>query len=327
MNSSNNLKSGQKSLFLQLFILTVVIILVAFIGLLIQKSSTGTIFNTGFKSYQTSAKLLKDLSAVHSNLYRIKGMVASGQDKQEIARISDQQIALMTEDINLVKKTLDTGISSEQQEFYKGILANLTEYEKAAVQVIRLAPMNTGSAYLSSANDKMEATTQLLNQLLELESTAAQSAYGTASVVFYIVLVALVALLVVSFILIPSFIKKMLTGSVIEPLQETSGVLREYASGRYNRSLTWEADDAIGEVVESLNALRSKLSAAGAPSKAAASETAPAQKAAAPEPAAARSDDKAKSLSDMIKKGPEQAKDADKLVISSKKAIDKLQDI
>ena len=324
MNSSNNLKSGQKSLFLQLFILTVVIILVAFIGLLIQKSSTGTIFNTGFKCYQTSAKLLKDLSAVHSNLYRIKGMVASGQDKQEIARISDQQIALMTEDINLVKKTLDTGISSEQQEFYKGILANLTEYEKAAVQVIRLAPMNTGSAYLSSANDKMEATTQLLNQLLELESTAAQSAYGTASVVFYIVLV---ALLVVSFILIPSFIKKMLTGSVIEPLQETSGVLREYASGRYNRSLTWEADDAIGEVVESLNALRSKLSAAGAPSKAAASETAPAQKAAAPEPAAARSDDKAKSLSDMIKKGPEQAKDADKLVISSKKAIDKLQDI
>ncbi|MBP7340947.1 MAG: hypothetical protein PHG54_02770 [Smithellaceae bacterium] len=327
MNSSNNLKSGQKSLFLQLFILTVVIILIAFIGLLIQKSKTSTIFNTGFKNYQTSSKLLKDLTVVHANLSRIKGMVASGQDKQEIARVSDQQIALMTEDINLVKKTLDSGISSEQQEFYKGILANLSEYEKAAVQVIRLAPMNTGSAYLSSADGKMEATTQLLTQLLELDGNAAESAYGTASVVFYIVLVALVALLVLSFILIPSFIKKMLTASVIEPLQETSGILREYAGGRYNKSLTWEADDAIGEVVESVNALRSKLSAAGAAPKASAPETAPAHKTAAPEPAPAKPEDKAKSLSDMIKKGPEQTRDADRLVVSSKKAIDKLQDI
>lgn len=37
-------------------------------------------------------------------------------------------------------------------------------------------------------------------------------------------------------------------------------------------------------------------------------------------------DDKAKTLSDMIKKTPE-SKDVDQLVTSSKKAIDKLQEI
>jgi hypothetical protein len=54
---------------------------------------------------------------------------------------------------------------------------------------------------------------------------------------------------------------------------------------------------------------------------------APAQKAAAPEPAAAPAEEKSKSLSDMVKKTPEPAKDGTKAASPTKKAIDKLQDI
>ncbi len=325
MNSNINLKSGQKALFMQLMVLVVVIVLVALIGLIIQKSSSS---GGAFKDYQRSSKLLGDINSVHANLYRIKGMVASGQDKQEIAKLSDQQIALLTDNINTVKKALDSSIGAEQKKFYQAIMDNLSEYQKSAVQVIKLAPMNTGAAYLSSANEKMDAITQLFGQLLEFESGSADK--GSTGAVFYIIIIALVVLLVASMVLIPSFINKMLTGSVIEPLQETSGVLREYAGGKYNRTLTWEADDAIGELVESVNTLRTRMSAAvsAAAQKAPAPEAAaPAQKAAAPEPAPAATEEKAKSLSDMIKKTPDQAKDVDKLVVSSKKAIDKLQDI
>ncbi|PKN85664.1 MAG: hypothetical protein CVU51_08430 [Deltaproteobacteria bacterium HGW-Deltaproteobacteria-1] len=92
MNSSNNLKSGQKALSMQVLILAVVIVIIACIGLFIQKSSTSAIFNKGFKNYQRSTELLKDINSVTANIYKVKNMVAAGQDSQEIKKVSDQQI-------------------------------------------------------------------------------------------------------------------------------------------------------------------------------------------------------------------------------------------
>lgn len=321
MNSSNNLNAGQKALSTKLVGLAVVVVLIALIGLFIQKfTATGG----GFKDYQRSVKLASDINAVHANLYKIRNMAATSQDKQELAKISDQQIAALDESVNLVKKTLDSGIGDDQKRYYQAIMDNLVEYQKSAAQVIRLAPMNTGTAYLSVANEKIDAINQLLNQLLDFEGNLAEKGSGS-SLIFYVIVILLIVLLVVFIIIIPSSIKKMIESNVAEPLQETSGVLREFASGKYSRSLSWDADDAIGELVQAVNALRSKMSAP-APAQKATQEPAPAAKAAAPEPVAPAPDDKTKSLSDMIKKTPE-AKGGEQLVTSSKKAIDKLQDI
>jgi len=319
MNSNNNLKSGQKALSMQVLILAVVIVIIACIGLFIQKSSTSTIFNKGFKNYQRSTELLKDINSVTSNIYKIKNMVASGQDAQEIKKLSDQQIQTMTKDVDVVKKALESDLTDEQKKFYQAISDNMAAYQQATSQVIRLAPQGTGAAYLSVSDEKREAITQLLTQLLEYESGLGEEAYNSSGTIFYIVVAILIILLIACVALIPSFIKKMIASSVVEPLEETSGVLREYAGGKYSRSLTWEADDAIGDLVQSVNALRSKMSASPAPAQA--------QKAATPEPAAAPAEEKGKSLSDMVKKAPEPAKDGTKPASSAKKAIDKLQDI
>jgi len=323
MNSTNNLNAGQKALSTKLLGLVVVIVLIALIGLFIQKFTAS---GSGFNDYQRSVKLSQNVNAVHANLFKIKSMVAASQDKQEIAKVSDQQIATLNESIDLAKKALESNISPEQKKFYQAIADNLAEYQQSASQVIRLAPVGSGSAYLSSANEKMDAINQLFTQLLDFESNLAGK--GSGSLIFYIIIVVLIALLIVCVIVIPSSIKQMMASNVIEPLQETSGVLREFASGKYNRSLTWDADDAIGELVQSVNTLRSKMSSSP-PAQKAAPEAAPAAKAAAPEPAvaAAATDDKTRSLSDMIKKTTDKTQDGEKLVTSSKKAIDKLQDI
>ncbi|MDD4357082.1 MAG: MCP four helix bundle domain-containing protein [Smithellaceae bacterium] len=315
MNSSNNLKSGQNALTMQVLILAVVIVIIACIGLFIQKSSTSTIFNKSFKNYQRSTALLKDINSVTTNIYKIKNMVASGQDSQEIKKVSDQQLQTMAKDVDIVKQALESDLADEQKKFYQAISDNMTAYQQATQQVIRLAPQGTGAAYLSVSDEKREAITQLLTQLLEYESGVGEEAYNSSGTIFYIVVAVLIILLGACAVLIPSFIKKMVAASVVEPLEETSGVLREYASGKYSRSLTWEADDAIGDLVQSVNALRSKMSASPAP----------AQKAA--EPAAAPAEEKGKSLSDMVKKTPEPAKDGTKAASPAKKAIDKLQDI
>lgn len=65
-----------------------------------------------------------------------------------------------------LKKTFgDCFSEGEKKNYQDEILHTYSEYNKAAVQVIRLAPMHTGNAYLSSAEDKINELDKLLVQL------------------------------------------------------------------------------------------------------------------------------------------------------------------
>ena len=298
-----------------MLLLAVVIILVAVIGLWISQSSTGGGLAGGANSSQTTAKLLKDIYSTQTNLYKIQNMVETNQDKGQIEKLSDQQAAVINENLNLVKNVLDSNISAEEKKFYSAIQANMIEYQKSVLRFTKLAPARTGAAYLTSANEKMEAMGELLTQLAALEARAGGSGAGSSGTALYVVIIVLVALLILSIVIIPTLIKNAMNAHVVEPLEETAGVLREFANGKFNKTLVWDADDAIGELVQSINALRIKMSPP--------SPASPAPKAAAPEPVSPPADESGKSLSGMIKKSPDQ----ESLVMSSKKAIDKLQDI
>jgi methyl-accepting chemotaxis protein len=316
MNSSNNLKTGQKKLSVQLLLLAVVIILVAAVGLWINQSSTGGGFS-GARANQSTAKLLKDIYATQTNLYKIQSMVATNQDKKELDKLSAQQAAIINDDINLVKKSLESDTGSEQKKIYSALQSNLLDYQKAVARYMELAPKGTGTPQMFTANEKAEVIIQLLAELAAFEANTGVKSGGSSGSMIYIVMIALIVLLVLSIIMIPSLVKNTMNNHVVLPLQETAGVLREFASGKFGKPLTWDADDAIGELVQSVNALRAKMSAPAAPAAKAASS----EPLAAPTAPAAQPDER--SLSGMIKKAPDQ----ESLVMSSKKAIDKLQDI
>ena len=326
MNSSNDLKSGQKKLSMQMLILIAAIILVAAAGLVAMKFSSGATSGGAVKSGQLSVKLLKDVFLIQTNLYKIQSMVASNQDKKEIEKFSDQQAALINEDINQVKKVLDSDISSEQKKFFQAIMGNLTEYQKTAVRFMKLAPAGTGAAYLTVANEKVEAVSGLLMELSALESRAGEPGGGSSGFMFSSILVALAVLMLISVLIIPVFIKSMIKNHVVDPVSETAGVLRDLTTGRFSRQLTWDADDAIGELVETVNVLKAKINvpadAPTVPPHAAKTEAAEVDKT-AKEASKAKADEDSKTLSGMVKK----TQDHDSLVLSSKKAIDKLQDI
>ena len=318
MSSNNNLNAGQKALSTKLTGLIAVIVLVALAGLFVQKLTSG---GNAFSDYQKSVKLFNDVNAVHANLYKMKYMVATSQSKQDITQFSTQQTSALNQYLNQARQAQDSGISREQKTYYKAIAENLAEYQKSVAQVMRLAPLGSDTAYFTIANEKIDAVNQLFNQLLEFEGKNAEKEVGT-SIVSYLIAILLIAILVVYSIVIPSFIKKMMDSNVVEPLQEASGVLREYAAGKYGRQVNWDADDAIGELAQAVNGLRTKISSTGAPK----APAAPVQAPKAPEQAPHEVEDKTKSLSDMVKKSPE-GKEVEHLVTSSKKAIDKLQEI
>ncbi len=322
MNPIHGLKSGQKALSVQIYALFIIVVILAVVGLVLLKSSTNEIYNRGFHDFQNSTKLIKDIYQVHSSLYRIQTMVSTGQDKQEIAKRSNESNALLQQDVALVKKILDSDISSEQKKYYEAVMSNLTDYQRQVTRVLKLLPQGTGVAYLSAAEEKMEAITRLLSQLLDMESKIGADAYSSSSRNFYIIVVLMLVLLAAG-VVASSILVTRAFGALGQPISETASVLREYADGKYSRTLSWSADDEMGDLAQSVNALKTKLSTAGtAAAKAPSGPAAPAASAAPAAPA----EEAPKSLSGLVKKGPE-AKDSESLVISPKKAIDKLQDI
>jgi methyl-accepting chemotaxis protein len=318
MSSKNNLNAAQKALSTKLTGLIAVVVLIALAGLFLQKLTTG---GDAFGNYQRSVKLYNDVNAVHSNLYKIKNMVATGQSRQEITKISDQQLASLNKSLNDTKLVMEGNVSVEQKKYYKAITENLAEYQKSAAQVMRLAPMGSDTAYFTIANERIDNINLLFHQLLEFEGNLAVKESGS-SLLSYFFAILLIAMLVVGVVVTPSLTKKMMESSVVVPLQETSGVLREYTAGKYGRQVNWDADDAIGELASAVNGLRAKISSSPAPKTADGQPQAPKSTSQATE----TPEDKAKSLSDMIRKSPEE-RSAKHLVTSSKKAIDKLQEI
>lgn len=327
MNSAHSLKSGQKTLSIQIYALFIIFVVIAFVGLIIENSATSKIYKKGFHDYQNSTKLLKDINEIHSSLYKVQSMVASGQNKQEIAERSDATIALLGQDVALVKKIVASDISEEQKKYYSAVMSNLNDYQQHVTRALKLIPIGQGAAYMSGAEEKAQNINRLLSQLLDLESKNVDSLYDASSRNFYIIIFLMLIVLAGGVVASSFFIGKVFT-SLADPIQEASGILREYADGKFNRTLSWDADDEIGDLAQSISTLKSKLSGAGIPSQKAATPPSPqAAPAAAPAAEPKATDDTPKSLSGMVKKDPEKAKDADKLVISPKKAIDKLQDI
>jgi methyl-accepting chemotaxis protein len=307
-----DLKSEQKALLKQIILLSLGLILVTIGGLWIQKFATDNIFNKGFSGFQLSAKFSTDLSRVHANLYRIQGMTSLGQDKQEIANLSEQQLVIMNADIALVKNTLGSSLTTEEKKYYQEIMGNLVEYQKMSSRVIKLASVGTGSVYLASADEKFQALNQILSELTKYESNVAEKEYSSFNRNYYIVVVVLLLLFAGAIFLISSMIKKYINNILI-PIKETAGILREVAEGKYPKNIEWEADDEIGELLQAVNAVRVKIGTGAAVSQ-------------APE-VAVPTEATPKSLSGLVRKASEHTKEADQLVTSTKAAIDKLRDI
>lgn len=107
-----------------------------------------------------------DLWKMHANLHKIRRAAALSQSHEDISAYSEQQIILMDDYFARLKKTFgDCFSEGEKKNYQDEILHTYSEYNKAAVQVIRLAPMHTGNAYLSSAEDKINELDKLLVQL------------------------------------------------------------------------------------------------------------------------------------------------------------------
>ena len=80
--------------------------LVAYRDLSNQQSAVDSIFDERFKAYQTGATIVKDITNVHANLYKVISWADAKYEEKKIEALGKEQITTLERTNDLIGKTL-----------------------------------------------------------------------------------------------------------------------------------------------------------------------------------------------------------------------------
>ena len=327
----NNLKLAKKMLLSPLIVFIFLIILAGgtFSSFWLVKSSIDDIYNNRFKGYQNSSKIAQDISNVNGNIYKIFNMINWMQDPQEIAALSAKIAATLTEDEALIKKIIDSpALRQEEKKLYKVVLANLVEYQQAAIKLLDLAKNDSTSSFQTVSagmltDKKYLALNKSISELLVYENKLGKETYESSVTSFNLTLTAFIVVFIISVIL--SFIITMaITRRILNPIRETIDVLGRLAEGDLTQSIHSESSDEIGELIHSVNTVSSKMNnAVGHALQVSEVLTDSSSKEAASIEETSAS---LEEIASMIKQNAANTGEANKLMLSAKEAVQKAND-
>ncbi len=258
-----NMALSRKMLLAPLMVLLFLVLLAigTFNGLSTQKASIDDLYNNRFKAYQDSARMLNDISSVHSNLYKILNWVTTEYDARKRDELSRQQASKLAELVEEIKKVIGSkAIEPEERKAYQVTLDHLLEYQKPALGVIDIASadVNTAIMFISTADEKYQILNKTFSELLTIEHKLGRLRYDVAIQSYNFTRMIFMTVLAIAVVL--SFIISLsVTRMVLKPVRETIRVVRQLAEGDLTKNIDLDARDEIGELVQSVNIMREKM--------------------------------------------------------------------
>lgn len=330
-NFFNNLKLGKKMLLSPLVVFIFLIILAGgtFSSFWTLKSSIDDIYNNRFMGYQNSSKIVHDISNVNGNIYKIFNMINWTQDAQEISAMSKKVTSTMQEDVDLIKKILNSpALRPEEKKLYNTVLMNLLEYQQASLKLLELATGDSTSSFQTVSagmltDKKYTALNKSLFELLTYENKLGKDTYDSSVTGFYATLTVFVVVFIISVIL-SYVITLVITRLILNPINETISVLGRLAEGDLTQNIKSESSDEIGALINSVNTVSSKMNnAVGHALQVSEVLTDSSSKEAASIEETSAS---LEEIASMIKQNAANTGEANKLMLSAKEAVQKAND-
>jgi methyl-accepting chemotaxis protein len=177
-----NLKLSRKLLIAPLVVLAFLVIsgAVSYLSLVSQKSAIEEIFGVRFKSYQVSARLIKDVTTVHANLYKVISWATANYDAKKIDQLGQEQVKTLAAAVATLETILRAkGLTPEEGVSYKAVAAALAAYRKDAAEALDLASsdVNYATTFMEKAEERFQTLYRHLNDLLDLETRLGQATY------------------------------------------------------------------------------------------------------------------------------------------------------
>lgn len=258
-----NLKLSEKILIAPVAVVAFLVIsgFVSYLSLSYMKSAIEEIFGTRFKSLQISAHVIKDVTTVHANLYKVFGWANANYEAAKIDQLGQDQMKTLTAVVATVDNILKAkGLTPEENAAYQALMTALAAYRKDAVEVLDLASsdVNYATTFMEKADVKFQSLYGHLNALLELETKLGQTTYEgsirryeTSLVTSLLVMLAAIAVSV----LLSLLIAKVITG----PLKKAMETIERIAQGDLTQELALTSQDEIGKLAQSVDEMRQKM--------------------------------------------------------------------
>jgi methyl-accepting chemotaxis protein len=258
-----NLKMSRK-LFIGPLLVMVFLLLLGFVsysGLSSQKSSIEDIFNNRFKGYQTSAGILKDLSQVHANLYKVISWANANYDAKKVESLGKEQLAVVDRTLQTIGKALeDKSTTSEGKNLYQKSLAHLNEYKKTAASAVDLSgsDLNMATMYMNTTDEKFQVLHGSLQQVLALEDRLSKEKYDYSLNSFSTSMVILLAVLGAALGL-SLVVNILMTRLITSPVHKTIEAVDKIAAGDLTQAIGISSKDEIGDLARAVDMMREKM--------------------------------------------------------------------
>ena len=234
---------------------------VSYLSLANQKAALEEIFGTRFKIFETSARLIKDATNVHANLYRVISWATANFDSKKIDQLGKEQVGILEKAVKTVAAALKTeGLTDEEVNKYKTVMTALTAYQKDAVSAIDLAgsDVNMATMFMQTAETKFQLLYKELNDLLEMETRLGQATYDRSLKDFNTALQLFIAVLIIA-IAVSIVLSLLIAMIIVTPVRKAIGVIQKIAEGDLTQTIDLTSTDEIGMLCQSVDTMRQKM--------------------------------------------------------------------
>ena len=238
-----------------------VLAIVSYRGLSNQKGVIGDLFQVRFKTYQDASHLIQQMTAVHKDIFRLLGLSEAGADAGKIESAGKEMLKTLQEVKALAKNTASSAhLNSKEKEFYESSFKEIEAFKTIVVKVIQVAAAEVSMAItmMVPIENRFQTMNKILQALLEYERQLGQEkfsfsleSFGFVMKIFILVLAAAIGLSILITLLMAQWITT--------PIHQTMEVVKQIAEGDLTQEIDVNARDEIGELAQSVDAMRQKM--------------------------------------------------------------------
>ena len=236
--------------------------LVTYRGLQIQKKSIVDIYDVRFKTYQACAKEFSEITSVHAGLYKLISWSNAKYDEKKMAELAEELQKSQQEAIVTLTGVMNgKGASPEEKKLLQGILTTLAAYGKSENDLIDMLQTDPLAAtmFIATADDAYQEIRKGFVVLLALEDKLSSNKYSESLASFDSTNLEVIAVLTLAFVLSLGF-SFFLRGLILAPVKRTVAAIQSVATGDFTKRIEIDSKDEIGDMAEDFNQLIGRLS-------------------------------------------------------------------
>ena len=244
-------------------IFMLVLSVVGYQSLDVQRQAIDELFNTRVKHLQVALRVREGILDVHSRSYRLMTWAGTLDEKtltadsKALLADADQVIA------SFGKWAADPGLADSEARLAKDIAAMLIKYKTNAANGLDFAltdDMTLGLTAMKATDESFKMLAALSDELVKVEEKLSQEAFDLSTSTYRRAITVTVAALLAALVLAIG-ISILITRNITRPVNELLGVTRRLGDGDLTVRIRHSGKDEIGQMLSAQQGLIGKLNA------------------------------------------------------------------